>query len=149
MKNTNKDNWIDKLNRFTIISFLMVSSIAMCIGLTACKKKDNTIVIGDDTEIVSPDKGLSINDETMDTLIKQFISGKLDNTADTTWAMASLKLDPADKLSDNIEIIDKYSSRNALYVKIHDLAEDQYYNYRFQMNEENKAESYIKFQLMY
>ena len=135
-------------NSKTVIIASMLS-LSCILTMTSCKKKDNTIVVGDDTEIVSPDKGLSITDDTMDTLILQFMQGKLNNTDDVSWAASSLRLDPADKTSDNTEVIDKYSNRNALYVKIHDITNDEYYNIRFQMNEENKVESYIRFQLMY
>lgn len=135
-------------NSKTVIIASMLS-LSCILTMTSCKKKDNTIVVGDDTEIVSPDKGLSITDDTMDTLILQFMQGKLNNTDDVSWATSSLRLDQADKTSDNTEVIDKYSNRNALYVKIHDITNDEYYNIRFQMNEENKVESYIRFQLMY
>lgn len=136
-----------KNSKTVIIAFML--SLSCILTMTSCKKKDKTIVVGDDTEIVSPDKGLSITDDTMDTLILQFMQGKLNNTDDVSWATSSLRLDPADKTSDNTEVIDKYSNRNALYVKIHDITNDEYYNIRFQMNEENKVESYIRFQLMY
>lgn len=136
-----------KNSKAVIIASML--SLSCILTMTSCKKKDNTIVVGDDTEIVSPDKGLSITDDTMDTLILQFMQGKLNNTDDVSWATSSLRLDQADKTSDNTEVIDKYSNRNALYVKIHDITNDEYYNIRFQMNEENKVESYIRFQLMY
>lgn len=135
-----------KIIRSSFISLLIITSM---FTLTSCKDKNNTIVIGDDVEIVSPDKGLSINDETLDTMIKQFVAGKLSNTSETSWATGTLILDSVDKTSDNTEIISKYSNRNALYVKIHDITSDEYFTYRFQMNEENKVESYIRFQLMY
>ena len=149
MENKKNTNWISKITRFTIASYMIVSAIAMCFGLVACKKKDDTIVIGNDTTIVSPDKGLSITDNSMDNVLKQFVQGKLQNTADVSWMADSLAIEAADKTSDNIEIIDKYSNRNALFVKVHDITNESYYTYRFQMNEENVIESYIRFQLMY
>lgn len=149
MENKKNTNWLSKITRFTIASYMVVSAIAMCFGLVACKKKDDTIVIGNDTTIVSPDKGLSVTDNSMDNVLKQFVQGKLQNTTDVSWMADSLAIETADKTSDNIEIIDKYSNRNAIFVKVHDITNESYYTYRFQMNEENVIESYIRFQLMY
>lgn len=115
----------------------MAVAIMACIMLTGCGIKEREQIEEDKQYVV-----LSIDDEQLDDEIGKFISGGL--TDGGVYFESEIYIAEEDCCF-RYEVIDKYSSENAYYYKIK--SEDNYYLYRFQMNENGKIKSFIKFRL--
>lgn len=122
-----------KFRKYIIKTLCILSITIYVFGITGCNKSNNNN--GKINNSI-----LSIEDEkfidSLSTLIRE---GKNDGSA---YLINGLIISPEDTYS-SIEIVEKYISDNAIYIKIEAGADK--YLYRFQIDEEGLITSYIKY----
>ena len=113
--------------------------ICTCICNVACKNNEEVIEKKEYTVF-------SIEDTGLDASVKQFVKGTL--YEGNEYFNEGIAINTEDRY-DRAEIIDKYTSENAVYykMKITDNNKEVYCMYRFQMSMDGKIESYIKYVL--
>lgn len=121
-------------NRVKVLAVVLCAT-ALLAGLTGCKNEDK------------PDENtansISVNNAELDGVVQNFINGAL---APNSYFDAAVSINSND-IHTNINFIDKYLSEDAMYYKIQDLSNSNYYLYRFQINQANQFSSYIIYEL--
>lgn len=121
-------------NRVKVLAVVLCAT-ALLAGLAGCKNEDKT----DENTANS----ISVNNAELDGVVQNFINGAL---APNSYFDAAVSINSND-IHTNINFIDKYLSEDAMYYKIQDLSNSNYYLYRFQINQANQFSSYIIYEL--
>lgn len=120
---------------------ITVLIIATAITLTAGCGKDTTSS-SETTNNTSVVQSTNINDNKLSEDVQSFIKG--DKIEGSKFFKAGVEIDFQD-INYAFTVIDKYANVNAKYYKIQ--VEDNYFLYRFQLDEDGLIESYIKYTL--
>lgn len=119
------------------IKALLLSSMIM---LTGCGSNSNTS--GSDTNGAVVVSIIDTNSDTFRQEFEKFIKGE---TMEYTNYFNSDVIADEQDINYKYNIVDTYINQNAVYIKIS--VDEARYMYRFQLNEDGKIESYIKYEL--
>lgn len=115
-----------------LISLALIATI-----LTGCGNRSGT-----NGDVAGNYKVINTSEEKFNTDVENFLKGKNINGSD--YFQNDMKSFNED-LCFRYEVVDRYSSENAVYYKIK--TDTEYMMYRFQMGKNGKIESYIKYKL--
>lgn len=119
------------------IKAILLSSIILIAG---CQGKSDTG--SSDTSNSAVASVIDINSDTFRQEFEKFIKGE--TMEYTNYFTSNVVADDYD-VNYKYNIIDTYTNQNAVYIKIS--VDEERYMYRFQLNEDGKIESYIKYEL--
>lgn len=120
----------------SIKKLVIILSISVCIlGTTGCTKNSNKDNGETNTKI-------DFANENLETDLKSLI--REGSNKGSSYIESDLILDVEDRFKEH-EVAEKYVCNNAIYLKIS--AEGKSFLYRFQLNSNNKVESYIKYRV--
>ena len=119
------------------IKAILLSSIILIAG---CQGKSDTS--SSDTSNSAVASVIDINSDTFRQEFEKFIKGE--TMEYTNYFTSNIVADDYD-VNYKYNIIDTYTNQNAVYIKIS--VDEERYMYRFQLNEDGKIESYIKYEL--
>lgn len=122
-----------------IAKTFLILTVATVIVTGCGKQESNETSVGNDsisTNIINTDN------EAFRKEFEKFIKGE--SLEYSNYFLGTITISEED-VNYKYNIIDTYSSQNAVYIKIS--VDEEVYMYRFQMNENGKIESYIKYEL--
>lgn len=121
----------------SIKKLVIILSISACmLGVSGCTKDTNK------NNAAEANNNVSFTNENLETDLKSLI--REGSNKGSSYIESDLILDAEDRFKEP-EIAEKYICNNSIYLKIS--AEGKTFLYRFQLNSNNKVESYIKYRV--